>query len=120
MSHHPLLPPAPLPVQPVAAAWRAQWLDSVTSSPVSASVAQERSVSAVTVARQVTGASPAADPASAMDTQTSVTREPEPASTAGATLEETSVTGDNPVPGSGLNRSWSGLVNVLLYVCVMC
>lgn len=50
--------------------------------------------SAATDARQVTGASPAADPATVTDTPTSVTRGPEPASAAGTTLEGTSVTGD--------------------------
>lgn len=47
----------------------------------------------MTDARRVTGASPAADPASVMDTLTSVTRGLEPASAAETTLEETSVTG---------------------------
>lgn len=43
--------------------------------------------------RRVTGASPAADPASVTATPTTVTRELESASTAGTTLEETTVTG---------------------------
>lgn len=51
-------------------------------------------VSDATDARRVTGAFPAADPVSVTDTPTSVTRGPEPASAAGTTPEETSVTGD--------------------------
>lgn len=65
----------------------------MTSSPVSASAVRERLVSTVTDARRVTGASPAADPASVTDTLTNATRGPEPALAAGTTPEETSVTG---------------------------
>ncbi len=66
----------------------------MTSSLVSANVVQGHLVIAATDVRRVTGASPAADPASVMATQTSATRGREPASAAGITLEETSVTGD--------------------------
>lgn len=66
----------------------------MTSSLVSASAVQERLVSDATDARRVTGAFPAADPVSVTDTPTSVTRGPGPASAAGTTPEETSVTGD--------------------------
>lgn len=66
----------------------------MTSSPVIASAVREHLASAVTDARQVTGASPAADPASVTDTLTRAIRGLEPASAAGTTLEETSATGD--------------------------
>lgn len=67
------------------------------SSRVSASAVRERSVSTATDARRVTGASPAVDPVSATGTPTSATRGQEPASAAGTTREETSVTGDQAV-----------------------
>lgn len=66
----------------------------MTSSLVSASAVRERLAHAATDARQVTGASQTADPASAMDMLMAATRGLEPASIAGTTLEETSATGD--------------------------
>lgn len=80
----------------MVAAWKALWLDFVTSSLGSASAVQEHLVSAAMDVRQVTGASPAADPASVMDMQTSATREPDSASTAGTIREEKNVKGDAP------------------------
>lgn len=65
----------------------------MTSSLVSASAVPEPLVSVVTDARRVTGASPAADPANVTDTPTCVIRGLEPASAAGTTQEEISVTG---------------------------
>lgn len=66
----------------------------MTSLRACAGAARARSVSDAMGVRRVTGAFPAADPASATDTRIAATRELESVSTAGTTLEETSVTGD--------------------------
>lgn len=84
-------------VKPAVAVWTAQWPDFVTSLPVSVSAVREHSVSAVTDASRVTGASRAADPASVTGMQTSATRGPAPASAAEIILEGTSVRGDDTV-----------------------
>lgn len=81
-------------LQPVVAVWRAPCHASVTSSLACASVGPERSASAATGARRDTGASPAAGRVSAMATPSSVSRGQAPASAAGTTLAETSVTGE--------------------------
>lgn len=83
-----------LAVQSVDAAWKDLWLDFVTGTPASASVIQEHLAGIVMHARRVTGVSLPAVLANVMDTLMSVTRGPEPASVAGATLEGTSVKGD--------------------------
>lgn len=74
----------------------------MTSLRASARAAQERLVSAATDASPATGASPAADPASVTDTPRSVTRGREPASAAGTTPEETSVTGEKTAASEDL------------------
>lgn len=90
-----LLPSFPISVlQPAVAAWRAPCRASATSSPACASVGPERSASAATAARRVTGASPAAGRASATGTRSSASRGRAPASVAGTTPAGTSVTGE--------------------------
>lgn len=76
------------------AAWKDLWLDFVIGILASASVIQEHLVGIVMDASLVTGVSRTAVLASVMDMLMSVTRKLEPVSSAGATLEGTSVKGD--------------------------
>lgn len=90
---------------------------------VSASAARVRLVSSVTGARQDTGASPVAGPASVTDMLRSVTRGLEPVLTAGTTLQETSVTG-GPLSLFITHLSGRCLLTMLLHlskrICCMC